>query len=85
MANASWFAVYWQETGEEGIIHPQKKVDGTFETVEEVKQKAPEEWQFRHIEEVKDYHQLAQSRMDEEDGIFEPEDALENSVPYFRG
>lgn len=44
----AFYAVCWQETGEEGILHP-----NPGETVEQLVDRVPEEWRFRHIE--KDY------------------------------
>lgn len=42
------FAVFYQETGEEGIMHFQPG-----ETLEQLLERAPDEWRFRHVE--KDY------------------------------
>lgn len=40
------FAVFFQETGEEGILHLQPG-----ETQAQLLERAPEEWRFRHWEE----------------------------------
>lgn len=42
------YDVFYQETGEEGILHPQPG-----ETDAQLLERAPEEWRFRHWE--KDY------------------------------
>ncbi len=40
------FAVFYQETGEEGILHPEPG-----ETDAQLLARAPEEWRFRHWDE----------------------------------
>ncbi len=65
MTKPKWFAVCYQETGEEGIIHPKRKDDGTFETHDEVIARIPEEWRFRYFEAERDYYAEAQKRFEQ--------------------
>ncbi len=61
-----WYAVFRQETGEEGIIHPEGD-----ESVNDVIARAPEEWSFVGTESDRDAHAEAQRRYDnDEDDLY---------------